>query len=1006
MSKNTKKILTGFSMALATISVVAFLGGIREVGVKADVNLNMPLELSDTYQLGDSFSVPSAKFTLNGAEYDTDFIIVYPDGGIYEDAENVLNVLGKYTIVYSAEIDGKLYKEEKTFQTVQGLYQVGEGSLIEYTDALAMSPSENIQGLHIRLKEGDEFIYNQPINLFETKEFIKFYPYNNNTVESASEHTFDAKRIVFRLTDCYNENIYVEYEVDFYSGIGGAAYYRGGSSTQKMVGLTAESKAAVAPRREVFIDGIRYLAKYEDDYGTETGTKIYQDIGITFSYDLNTNDMSAEDKKQRLINNLSNPDIYSEINLFEGFTTGEVYLSIRGDEYYGDEMNLDIPYIGDRAGEELIGMDITDTVAPVIKIDCQSDVDEIKIARGEGFKLLPASAYDIHLKGGVRTRVYYNYGKENSQQIGIVDGAFIPNRLGEYTIVYEAMDFVGNKAQELMVLQCVETESGKSVQFEFSEIQNVEAGETIRLDYSLKGLNGEAWLNAYAKHESGEKVVIDCVDSDFIFKKTGTWTLCFEYGDAFSSYTYQCEVTCLPSDNVVYLQKFVLPEYFIHNVTYSFEEIFAYTFEGAEPTLNKTTLLVSEDGKPYQPTTFDKYVVGAEKSVQFKVEYAGAVLESEIISVVEVGFGTNELNIEEYFVGGDFKKTVANNLIEFASNIKSGTNEMTFVNAVSLDSFAIDFQIPSEAADCIGVEFTLIDYYDRNNQTTVSYRNQNGIISFECDGNATVINKAFVGVWHNISYDRTKKAFIDTNGIENAFLNTFVSDKIIVRIALTDISGDAAIQIKRFNQQPINNSKKDTTAPQILVDAYSGIYSFDETVKIFAASATDVLSPVLESSLKVTVKDPNGDVVTALDGTILNDVIANKDYEIRLMLIGSYTVLYTVEDQSGRYSEGTITLIVQKSNAPTLSLSDGYDENTVVYVSKGKTLKVASYQVKDDIDANVKVFIVVYTPDMTFEIIGESGAFKASLQGEYTVYYYAYDNVGNYTSTYYTVKVA
>ena len=218
MSKKTKKILTGFSVALASVSVVAILGEVREVGAKADVSLNMPSEISATYQLGTSFSVPSAKFTLNGTEYDTDFVMVYPDGRVYEDTENTLNILGKYTIVYSTEINGELYKEEKTFQTVQQLYQVGEGSIIEYTDVLAMSPSEDVQGLHIRLKEGDEFIYNEPINLSEIKEVIKFYPYNNNTVESAAQNTFDSKKIAVRLTDCYNENIYVEYEVDFYNG--------------------------------------------------------------------------------------------------------------------------------------------------------------------------------------------------------------------------------------------------------------------------------------------------------------------------------------------------------------------------------------------------------------------------------------------------------------------------------------------------------------------------------------------------------------------------------------------------------------------------------------------------------------------------------------------------------------------------------------------------------------------------------------------------------------------
>ena len=121
--------------------------------------------------------------------------------------------------------------------------------------------------------------------------------------------------------------------------------------------------------------------------------------------------------------------------------------------------------------------------------------------------------------------------------------------------------------------------------------------------------------------------------------------------------------------------------------------------------------------------------------------------------------------------------------------------------------------------------------------------------------------------------------------------------------------------------------------------------------------------------------------------------------------LGSYYIVYAVKDQSGRYNETTVTLIVSDNNPPSLSLSEGYNKNTVVYVSKGTTLSTVSYQTVDDFDEEVQVLIVVYAPDNTFQIIGKSGEFKVTQIGDYKVHYCAYDKAGNYTSMYYTVRV-
>ena len=87
-------------------------------------------------------------------------------------------------------------------------------------------------------------------------------------------------------------------------------------------------------------------------------------------------------------------------------------------------------------------------------------------------------------------------------------------------------------------------------------------------------------------------------------------------------------------------------------------------------------------------------------------------------------------------------------------------------------------------------------------------------------------------------------------------------------------------------------------------------------------------------------------------------------------------------------------------------MNDGYNENTVVFVSKGSRLQSVSYTVSDNSAEGAQVFVIVYAPDMTFQILGGGGEFTVDAIGDYTVCYQAYDATGNYCSTYYTVRVS
>ena len=970
-------------------------------------------QIKETYKKGEDFVLPAANIVYEGKEYPAESRIVFPNGNASTEQEFRLNQLGKYTLVYTAVIDGQRVEKTKEFSVKQDLYEVSSASsTLTFTEEIALSTKRAKQGIHVNLADGDEFRYNEPIDLMGNHgnryEFFTFYPYSASDIVGDGK-SVEVERFIVTLTDCYDETNYVEFEIFYKSNNAGTyyPYYLAGSAKQVNAGLEPTPMTAVSgSRKEVFIDGARYVARFGDDFGVTAAKKNADNLPCTLSYDCLENRIFVEDSQVRLINDLDNAEIYDEKKLFKGFTTGEVYLSVKGENYLGRSMRFDVERLDDKNGAALENKLIDDTKAPVIEVDFNgADENNILLAKGEEISVFNATAYDVNAVGDLQTVVYYNYGSEMQTQVALKNGKFTPSAVGAYTVAYIAKDQSGNVSKKTVTLNCVETNNAPAIALSVEKMATLSAGVDITLpNHSITSINGETKLQMYALFD-GNRTDIDGNTRTFLPLNVGEYEIVYEYGDSLRNYVWSYTVESKASDVVRFLDSPNLPAYFIKNASYSLAECYAYTFQEEIPTKNVPQLFVSEDGGEYKACAGEAFKVAAESYVRFKYACQGVEYVTDSIPVVDARFGDN-LAMKEYFVG-NFEKNADMTGVTYLSKTKTGNNSLEFILPISLSTFLLQFEVPQNASNYQAVRIDLVDYEHKTNVITIRYGNDGLKTKWTIGaGKELTLPKNFAGL-HKIFYVNDSQSFSDDSGTSYACPVSFTSDRLLLRVTLEGIYSDAAVKVKSINNQPFNAMEEDFIKPSIKVNSPAGQYQLNDEVTIGAMLPLDVLSPILNGDITVSVVAPDGNVVVAKDNTTLDKASALKEYTIVLKQYGKYVVRYSTKDQSGNKYDLPCNVIVSDSEKPVITLENGYSETTVISAKLNSKITVANYAVSDNISVveAIKVAVYVINPNGGLFVLGEEKTFTADLVGKWQVCYYVYDEVGNVELRYYTVLV-
>ena len=959
------------------------------------------------------------------------------------DNELSFDQTGEYTVKYFFNTNGVARMVERQIVVVEGYFTENGNEVIKSSadDPLACGKD----GIIVNLTDGPKFMYNKPVDLrksgsdgltsiIELDSILGSFDGNNRYVP-------DAGAVWVRLTDCYNPNVYIELRMGKSVDYSGAFFPAVRAFNQDSTGLDTGTRLLLMDQRFVTLDDVQYRLWHNDSgYANEgfPNARVALEGGFTWKYDYNTMRVyvcwaergGVENK--RLITDLDELLIYDNGNVFPGWTTGEVYLSMYAEDYRSDIARNEIISIGEDKMSSVYGKEYKDEVAPDVTVLSEKTTETgIYGAVGDAVTIPRAKAIDVNLTGTIDVAVYTGYGTSVAKNVSVSDGKFVPGKKDLYTIVYSARDSEGNVGRAKFTVLAKETSDNRTIGLTSAQLDQVKsggsiafnAGDTIDLSYTIgHSLNVEAEDVEVTVYVQSEKQSLTLKDEyTFIPRYSGDYFITYEYTDGFSTYEKSFTAKCSYNGVTSFCDKVSLPKQFIKNFTYSLEAVNAYQYKmfTTEPTAVIPTAYAKFDGGEEIPIEdLNEFTVTGNQTVQIVFRANGAVLQSDIVPIVDATYAQDKFDMALMF-GGDFTKEIAMSGdnrakdITFISNKKSGDNTFSFVNPISTREFAFAYKTVDGYGNFGGLKLTLTDSKNPDKTYTIAlYKIGNGtMVSFNGGAKVNVSDFVFFGIaTKNITYTHaTNKLMI---GGSRFFEKIDIpSGSAYLDVTLMDIDGDAAIILSKINNQNVSGTiYKDNALPQIYIDDKQGKYAVGDVITLNVPEFSDVFSGVNYSTATMTIRADDGKPVKDASGEVISEFVWNKQYSILMDRITEFYVTYGVEDFAGKAAQASSHMECVDTTAPTVVV-DGIGENDVLHVPVG-TEVYFTFTVSDDYcrTENITTYLHLYCDDM-YQFVANicrynpesapadgkyEARFTISIKGTYTARIFAYDEEFNY----------
>lgn len=1001
--------------------------------------------IEQVYDFNETFVFPQATFDFDGEKIPaSEHYVICPDGTIRTGESVKLTKEGTYKVGYKVVVDGKIYKDEtNSFKVYNNPWSYSyDATSVEYKDVLDMYYYKNsktpVEGLQLTLAEGDTWTFNKVVDLRQDAEIplLEFAPWTcSRDVGKTEENPLGRKndpetnRIIIRLTDCYDVENYIEFNINYYrlSATRYQAYIQVASPGVDTIGLYKASSGNIV--KDGYTCAIR---RNHQNFGAFSAEGWRLTTGARFYYDYNTQYIHMFDGHEDLpVTDLDDPNIYIN-NMFGGFTTGEVILSLTTTQNNDPQTHFDIKSIKGFSGKNLMG-NTTDDRKPDLTVNVEDKIvkNGISIAKGEPFKLFDYVCYDVNLSS-VSVEVYRDYYYESERQIQIVkDGVFTPSRTGSYAIVYTAIDNFGNKTEKIIDVACVEADNIMEIKFDKDFLPSYEIAKTNTLPaYSFESINDVKNIKLNIVITNGTTVYeVDPTSNTFFLEEAGTYDVIYSFEDGITSVVEKHKIQLVKSNNVyIDRDQLVYPEYFIKNMFYTLDNVDGYTYNTGKPVKKTPDFYVSNDGGTFVKADPNKLKIEAENTVQFKYELTANgstdTVLSEKLPVINNAYNPSALKfIDKYskssYFAGDVTVTEEQQYVSVKAN-KTGTTEVAFINELSLSNFSLAFRIPEGYASFNNIEIKLIDYYDRDYSASFFFRSGgegktlvrvNDFLEETINNN--IVNNA------NFTVSCSDDNVLDiAPGFKFKLNDWFASDRVFMHIIFNGVKDQAGINVYTICNQDFASYSSDANG-YIKVDrSYRGGFSVGEIAQITAPQLSDVMNPFVgdKVTMTVTFKDADGNtrIVEDINGTRLSFSrfwdIKEKIYKFELDEIGTYTVLYNYTDQSGMEAKRIQnTIRVTDFTAPTFEMyKDGVKVETgdVITLKKGTNYDLPTVQAQDNITPteNLTVRIVFMKPNFA-TAVASGTSYQFNMSGTYRVSYLVFDDTGNYGIDYFFIKV-
>ncbi len=959
-------------------------------------------EIEEMYLLDEYLSIPDAQIICGDQTANAKVVVTKPDGEVVQSTSVLLDQGGVYTIEYRAVIGGELKRVEKTFTVQTPMFSGDSHNTFAVYGEDTSEFQTGLKGVNVQLAEGDVLHYNDIIDLKASEgQFLEFF-----FLPQDGAGTIDLRKLTVTLTDIHNSNNVLTIIMQCYRGASDEpdkwfydyTYVLTGGQNQTPSGYEAGSQKLHVGNDWGAPTRFSFYGKHGDNavVGSETMKLIYNE---------EANAVFANGTKVVTLDDLN----YFE-NAWGGFTTGEVKMDIWGDGFSRPLARLMITRIGTNNLNQTI---LTDEEAPEITIDYEGyDADNLPSAsKGYSYPVFDATAMDKMFGGvPVKTTVYYNYESNQRYQVEVVDGKFKTDRTGYYTIEYSAVDGYRNVGKELITIECKAASPEISARAIGSYATTGKTGELI-FPAEISYIGGTGKVNTYAivKAQDGEEIPMD---DGFRPEYAGIHTVTLYAEDMLGKIaTCAYALSVEANEEPVFLDEVVLPRYFVAEYNYEIPTLCAYDYSEGKEEIS-TTISVKDGGEERELTDcIGKFTPDADGYATIVYTATGKLGSSQKeykVPVVDPWITVDSIDLTKYFQGENITLTASDDDITVSA---TQDTEYQFITPVIAHKFKVEFSITGN--EFTRLQLVFADSLDANVQFTIeidkaSSKTETVVLKINgVETRYTMTADFYNGKTFYFYYDDVNKLLQDDAMLKQTVKNAdgsvfegFPSRKLYVTARMIGVSGNAAVAWKNFGGQILSNTDMDSIKPSITIEGdYAASYEFKSVCEIYSAVAADVLSPETENGL--TVYDPNGAVVTDVDGVSLNNVPFSRSYFINLQYYGSYSVVYTSTDIFGREQTYYYAIYVTDNVAPKILLESEIQTQAKV----GEEINVIKAVAVDNLDGEVVLYTYVINPSSVIKKVENGGSFEATEEGVYEIRYICIDSFGNLQFISYKVTV-
>lgn len=690
--------------------------------------------------------------------------------------------------------------------------------------------------------------------------------------------------------------------------------------------------------------------------------------------------------------------------VWDGFTTGEVYMTLEFGTITGDSAAIIVTEV---MGQSVSGSVTEDAVPPAIVVDTEEEYLENMPygVAGMTYQIPQAWAYDtVSGSADVRTQLFLG-----SEEIGFTGSAFVPEQAGGYEIVYTAADVRGNTAEIRLPFTVYQT--APQIGISMQETDTPVPGKYYRLpSFTIADASGNyevsqtiSYNGKTVEPDRAGKIFIDAVGkiditvtvTDWLGQKAEkSFSVAVSTDDVTMTSPYRHAVAHVGQELVFEepaLSAFngmdsaeILCEIYVNGTLLQGS---AYTVPEGIDSL-EVEYLVKVNGAEAAKETYRISVAAADGSLESAAENVRGLFDTDA-TMYFAGQESEEVRFsfaqDGYF---ELKNPVSHNQLRFSLSVPQYDFE-------SLDVYFTDANNPD-----ISVFLRITDYDLSNARLQLNGTGDYYMISGSVSRPGSPI--VFLYDCDKLNFKRAvseSEIFAIRSCVNGDVFNGFTSGGVRIRVQVNGVGavsgGTAEVRLLEASNEGFMAylmTGSDLFTPVISVPTEQGTVTvrYGETYTVEPAKAFDVLDGVFDAA--VTVTSPSG--VKLADGV-------KEEVTFTLNEYGRYLVSYRVDSPYTETAAKELYVEVPDETAPEITVKG----EPVREAALGDSMTVIGMTASDNLTEELNTRIFIYDPNYRNRIVQEGDSYRFTLRGTYKLVYYASDEAGNVSRITYNIEV-